>query len=124
MVSATHFVYCDPKLPVVVAADASFHGIGAMISHRMRDPNGKSNGSCFDDSFASGAQLQADPEGSFGSCFCIGKFHQYLYGQEFILLTDHKPSVTIFGSEKGTPVVTAQRLQRWAPALRGCTFQI
>ena len=48
------------------------------------------------------------------SIFGIKKFHQYLYGRKFTLVTDHKPLTTILGPKKGIPVVAASRLQRWA----------
>ena len=31
----------------------------------------------------------------------IKKFHQYLYGRKFLLVTDHKPLVTLLGSKSG-----------------------
>ena len=42
------------------------------------------------------------------------KFYQYLYGRPFILVTDHKPLTALFGPKKGTPLLAANRLGRWA----------
>lgn len=61
---------------------------------------------------------------TLASVFGVKKFYQYLYGEEFVLLTDDKPLVTKFGSRKGVPVVTAHRLQRWAVVLMGYRFTI
>ena len=33
----------------------------------------------------------------------------------YMVVTDHKPLISIFGSKKGIPVYTANGLQRWAP---------
>nr|KAG5706589.1 hypothetical protein BaRGS_028760 [Batillaria attramentaria] len=44
----------------------------------------------------------------------LRKFYQYLYGRQFILVTDHKPLTALFGPKKGTPLLAANRLARWA----------
>jgi hypothetical protein len=54
----------------------------------------------------------------------VTKFRQYLYGRRFTLVTDHKPLVSIFSPEKKIPVLTAQRLQRWALTLMGYQYDI
>ena len=40
--------------------------------------------------------------------FGIKKFHQYLYGRKFLLVTDHKPLVTLLGSKSGIPTLAAE----------------
>ena len=40
----------------------------------------------------------------------VQKFRQYLLGCEFQLITDHKPLVTIFHSNKGIPEMAASHL--------------
>ena len=47
----------------------------------------------------------------------VQKFHTYLYGRKFTLVTDHKPLTTILGLKRGVPAVAAARLQRWALSL-------
>ena len=56
--------------------------------------------------------------------FGIQKFDQFLRGRRFTLLTDHKPLITIFGSKKGIPTTSANRLQRWALRLMGYSYDI
>ena len=54
----------------------------------------------------------------------IRKFYHYIYGQHFILQTDHKPQHTIFGSKKGLPMHTANWLQKWGTILLSYYFKI
>ena len=46
--------------------------------------------------------------------FAIKKFYKYIHRREFILQTDHRPLLAIFGSKKGIPTNTANLLVRWA----------
>ena len=46
--------------------------------------------------------------------YALRKFHQFLYGRKFIVVTDHKPLVTLFAPDKGTPPMAANRFARWA----------
>ena len=52
------------------------------------------------------------------------KFHHYLYGQKFTLITDYKPLTTILGPKKGIPSLAAARLQRWALLLSAYEYEI
>ena len=56
--------------------------------------------------------------------FGIKKFHQYLYGRHFVLVTDHKPLMAILGPKKGIPLLSAARLQRWALLLAAYNYDI
>ena len=52
------------------------------------------------------------------------KFHAYLYGCEFTLVTDHKPLTEILGPKKGIPPLATARLQRWALLLSAHKYQV
>jgi hypothetical protein len=56
--------------------------------------------------------------------FGVKKFHQYLYGGPFTLVTDHKPLTTILRPKQGIPPLVAARLQRWALILAAYTYNI
>ncbi|KAK6764582.1 hypothetical protein RB195_024780 [Necator americanus] len=51
--------------------------------------------------------------------FVVRKFHRYIYGRRFKLLTDHKPLLHIFGPKEMVPIYTANQLQRWKSILLG-----
>jgi transposase InsO family protein len=117
----THY---DPAVEVIVAADASEYGVGAVIQHRWSNGQIKAiaHASC---SLTPAEQnySQIEKEG-LALIFAVKKFHKYIYGRHFTLLTDHRPLLSIFGSKKGIPVHSANRLQRWAAALLGYDFKI
>ena len=56
--------------------------------------------------------------------FGVKRFHQYIFGRRFILLTDHKPLTNIFGPKVGVPTLAAARMQRWALLLSAYSFKI
>lgn len=56
--------------------------------------------------------------------FGVKKFHQYLFGRKFTLLTNHRPLTSIFGPKKGIPSLAASRLQRWALLLSAHQYEI
>ncbi|XP_055522647.1 uncharacterized protein K02A2.6-like [Wyeomyia smithii] len=112
----THY---DPKLPIIVAADASNTGIGAVIFHEF--PNGHLKAiQHASRSLTQAEQAYGQPALTYG----VTKFHKYLLGRRFTLLTEHKPLLSIFGSKKGIPLHTANRLQRWALMLLNYDFDI
>ena len=56
--------------------------------------------------------------------FGLRKFHQYIYGRTFTLVTDHKPLTTILCPKQTIPSLAAARLQRWALLLAGYSYNI
>ncbi|XP_055355963.1 uncharacterized protein K02A2.6-like [Paramacrobiotus metropolitanus] len=124
IVRATFLVHYDPRMPLVLAADASQYGVGAVICHRFPDGTERP--------IAHASKTLTAAEKNYGQIekealtlvFGCRKFHQYIAGREFTLCTDHKPLLSVFGTKKGVPVVTANRLQRWALMLMGYSFSI
>nr|VZI35219.1 unnamed protein product [Spirometra erinaceieuropaei] len=117
----THY---DPTLPIVVAADASNHGVGAVISHTF--PDGSEKASMHASRTLTPAEKnygQIEKE-ALALVLAVKKFHKLLYGHHITLLTDHKTLLSIFGSKKGIPVYSASRLQRWAIILLSYDYDI
>ena len=56
--------------------------------------------------------------------FGIKKFHRYIYGRKFTLITDHKPLTTILSPKASLPALAAARIQRWAIILSAYCYEI
>ncbi len=117
----THF---DPNLPIVLATDASPVGVGAVIYHEL--PDGTVKPIEYTSKTLSPAEMnyaQIDKE-ALSIIYGVKKFHLYLHGRRFKLVTDHKPLLFIFSPDKQIPQMAASRLQRWAIILASYEFDI
>ncbi|XP_039602322.1 uncharacterized protein K02A2.6-like [Polypterus senegalus] len=117
----THF---NSSLPIKLACDASPYGIGAVMSHVMED--GSDRPIAFASRSLSAAEknyAQIDRE-ALSLVWGVKRFNQYLFGREFILVTDHQPLTSIFSPQKGVPATAAARMQRWALFLGGHRYKI
>ncbi|XP_063635087.1 uncharacterized protein K02A2.6-like [Cydia splendana] len=133
LMSSEVLAHYSPELHLVLTCDASSVGVGAVISHLIPDGtsgNGTEGARERPIAYASRSLNKAErgysqiEKEALGIIFGIKKFHQYLFGRKFILRTDHKPLVTIFGDKVGIPVMAASRMQRWAVLLSGYVYDI
>ena len=114
----------DPSLPLGISCDASNVGIGAVLFHRFPDGSERpvANASkTLTDAQRKYSQIQKE---ALSIVFALQKFHQYLYGRRFILVTDHKPLLALFGPHKATPALAANRLARWGLMLSQYEYTI
>ncbi|KAJ8710409.1 hypothetical protein PYW07_009775 [Mythimna separata] len=119
----THF---NPNAKIVLTVDASPSGLGGILS--QIDEYGLERPVAFASRTLNAAEKnysQIQKEAT-AIIFGIRRFHQYLYGraEPFILRTDHKPLIAIFGPHKGIPEVSANRLQRYAMFLGAYNYII
>lgn len=114
----------NPRQKILLATDACNTAIAGVLFHRYDDGTQKPV------AYVSRALNSAEKNYStfekeaLAIIFSVIKLRQYLLGNKFILQTDHKPLITIFGEHKGIPVMAAARIQRWALILSGFNYSI
>ena len=117
----THF---NSKKEVILACDASPYGVGAVLAHKF--PDGSEHRVAFASRTLVPAEKnysQLDKEG-LAIIFGVEKFHNFLFGQQFTIFTDHKPLKHLFGEDKPISPMASARLQRWALKLSAYQYKI
>ena len=123
LLNSRTLVHYHETLPLVLSCDASSYGAGAVLSHVI---NGKHQPIAFASCTLTATQRsysQLEKE-AFSIIFGLKRFHQYLCGGSFIILTDYRPLLTLLGPHRAVPAHTTSRLQRWALILASYHYKI
>ncbi|MDD9818931.1 MAG: RNase H-like domain-containing protein, partial [Gammaproteobacteria bacterium] len=124
LTSAPLLVHFNPELEITLSCDASPYGLGAVLSHRMPDGTEKPVG------YASRTLTQTEQKYSqiekegLACVFGVKKFHSYVYGYRFSLVTDHKPLLSLFNESHAVPPQASGRIQRWALTLAAYEYTL
>ena len=100
----TALAHFDPAKQIGISCDASNFGIGAVLFQPYDD--GIELPMANVPKTLTGTQRlysQIHKE-ALGVIYELKKFHYFLYGRKFILITDYKPLVTLLGPTKGKPI--------------------
>ena len=117
-------VHYNTELKLIMTVDVSPVGVGAVLSHIMKDGSEKAI------YFASRALSTAERnyavierEGLI-VIFGVSKFHKYIYGREFTIITDYKPLLGLFKEDLAISPTGSARVQRWALVLASYHYQL
>ena len=124
LTSTDTLVHYDPKLPLVLYTDASETGVGAVLCHRVSEGVDRPIAYSSRSLHSSEKKYSVIDREALAIISAVRKFERYLYGRKFILRTDHKPLMFIFGERTELPVLAMSRVSRWALMLREFDFDI
>ena len=115
LVQAPVLVHYNPKLPIRLVGGASNYGTAAVLSYV--DSTGQEHPIAFTSHTLSASEQnyicsQIEKE-ALSLIVGICKFHKYVNGRHFTLVTDHCPLTALFGPKSGVPALAAGQLQRW-----------
>ncbi|XP_026574068.1 uncharacterized protein K02A2.6-like, partial [Pseudonaja textilis] len=111
-------------LPITVTCDASPFGVGAVLSHTLADRK--------EAPIAFFSRTLSKPERNYSQLdkealaivAAVKKFHEYLYGRTFTIITDHKPLLGILAGDRATPIILSPRMTRWSEFLAAYNYRL
>ena len=114
LTSADLLVHYNPEQDIVLACDASSYGVGAVLAHKL--PDGTERPIGYASRSLSSAEKNYSQLGREGlACvFSVKRFHSYLFGRPFELVTDHKPLLALLHPHRFTSEQASGRIHHWS----------
>ncbi|GBN30968.1 Transposon Ty3-G Gag-Pol polyprotein [Araneus ventricosus] len=104
----------NEKLPLILICDASPYGVGYVLSNLM--PDGREAPIAYASRTLTSTERnysQLDKE-ALSIIAGVKKFHYFLYGHTFTLVTDPQPLLELFNNMKLIPDIISPRMLRWS----------
>ena len=119
LANAESLAYFDKDAKTKIIADASPIGLGAVL---IQEQDGEERVVSYASRSLTSVERrysQTEKE-AVGLVWACERFHVYLYGSKFELITDHKPLEVIYSNNSTPPA----RIQRWVLRLQSYDFTV
>jgi hypothetical protein len=123
LLNSNVLTFYQPQLPLVLITDASPYGVGAVLCHvidGVEKPIWCASAT-LTPAEKNYAQIERE---ALAIVFGVRRFHKFLYGQQFTIVTDAQVLKRILGPKVGIPTLAASRLQRWALILASYDYDV
>ena len=124
LTSSALLVHFDPELELVLMCDASSYGVGAVLAHRMPDGSERPIGYASRSLLASQRNYSQLEKEALALVFGVQRFHSYLFGHRFELVTDHQPLLALLHQHRPTSAQASARVRRWSLLLSAYEYSI
>ncbi len=108
--------YFDPMKKTILYVDASPVGLGAVLTQEDKPLYYASRALTVTEQNYSQIEREA-----LAVYWGINRFNLYLYGGEFVVVTDHKPLLPLFNKPNSKPQA---RIERWVIGLQGYRYEL
>ena len=121
--SAPCMAYFSKHKDTFITVDASPVGLSAILSQKTKGRDDDEKVIAYASRSLTDTEMrysQTEKE-ALAIVWGVEHFHIYVYGHEFVLVTDHKPLETIYGNRN---YKTSARIERWVLRLQPYSFKI
>ena len=108
----------------LMTVDVSAVNVGVVLSHIMKDGSEKPIYFASRTLWRTERNYAQIEQERLAVIFGVSKFHKYVYGREFSLITDHKPLLGLFKEDRTISPTGSARVQRWALILVNYHYQL
>ena len=124
LTSAKCLAHFDSNQKLTLACDASGYGLGAVLAHKMPDGSEKPIGYASRTLTKSEKNYSQLEKEGLSCIFGIKKFHDYLFGRPFELVTAHEPLLGLLKEDHATSPQASAWIKRWSLFLAGYEYSL